>query len=362
MKKKAAMLLAMGMIFTLCSCVGGSQPESSAAAGRSESQQAPGQSDAPMESEKAENPGELIIYTAAEENVLNLVVPEFEAQTGIKVEIVSAGTGELLKRIEAEQENPLGDIEWGGVVSVIAPQKDLFEPYLSPNEEHIVDFCKNNEGMITRNNVIPFCLLVNTNLISDIKVEGYEDLLNPALKGKIAFPDPAKSSTSVSHLINMLYAMGDGDEEKGWEYVEKFIENLDGKLLAGSSAAPKGVIDGEYTVGLVHEEMASSAIAQGAPVKVVYMEEGVYTSPGTVQIIKGAKNMENAKKFVDFLTSKDLQELTSSKLKMRASRSDVAAPEGLSEISSLKIIDVDTNVVMENNQLWLDRFKDIFVS
>ncbi len=43
--------------------------------------------------------------------------------------------------------------------------------------------------------------------------------------------DPSTSSSASEHLINMLYAMGDGDPEKGWDYVRKFCENLDGVLL-----------------------------------------------------------------------------------------------------------------------------------
>ena len=62
--------------------------------------------------------------------------------------------------------------------------------------------------------------MVNTKLIGNIKVEGYQDLLNPALKGKIAFADPSKSSSSFEHVVNILYAMGKGDPEKGWSFVQ----------------------------------------------------------------------------------------------------------------------------------------------
>ncbi|THF80371.1 ABC transporter substrate-binding protein [Cohnella fermenti] len=305
---------------------------------------------------------ELVIYTASAQDVIDAVIPEFEAKTGIKVELVTAGTGELLKRIEAEQAKPLGDIEWGGVVSVIAPKKELFEDYLSPNESAQLDSTKNTDGMITRNNIIPMVMIVNKNLIGDIKIEGYEDLLNPKLKGKIAFSDPAKSSTSFSHLVNILNTIGGTDESKGWDYVTSLTANLDGKLLASSSAVPKGVADGEYIVGLTHEELASSAVRDGSPVEIVYMKEGTLVSPGTVQIIKGAKNMENAKKFVDFITSKELQTLTSTELNMRASRSDVEPPEGLKAISEITIVPEDVNKTLENSQAWLDKFKDIFTS
>lgn len=304
----------------------------------------------------------LVVYTAAAQDVMNVVIPEFEAKTGIKVEVVTAGTGELLKRIEAEQANPLGDVEWGGTAAVISPKYHLFEPYNSPNESATINVAWNTEGSITRNNLIPMVLLVNKNLIGDIKIEGYEDLLNPKLKGKIAFSDPAKSSTGLTHLENILFTIGAQDQNKGWEYIQSLTKNLNGKLLASSSAVPKGVADGEYAVGLTHEELASAAVRQGSPVEIVYMKEGVIVSPGTVQIIKGSKNMENAKKFVDFLTSKDLQTITANKLNMRATRNDVPAPPGLKQISDFNVIKEDLKVVQANSQAWLDKFKDIYTS
>ena len=69
--------------------------------------------------------------------------------------------------------------------------------------------------------------------------------------------------------------MGGGDTEEGWEYVRKFCDQLDGKILGGSSAVYKGVADGEYTVGLTFEQGSAQYVGAGAPVKTVYMEEGV---------------------------------------------------------------------------------------
>lgn len=251
--------------------------------------------------------GDLVIYCPHPLEFINPLVSEYESQTGVKVEVIAAGTGELLKRVESEQANPLGDIFWGGSLSTMKPQMNLFENYKSANEEFVQDTMKNTEGQLTRFTDIPSVLMVNTDLIGDIEVNGYEDLLNPALKGKIAHCDPSKSSSSYEHLINILYAMGKGDPEAGWEYVEKFCENLDGKLLSGSSAVYKGVADGEYVVGLTFEEGGAKYVADGAPVKLVYMEEGVISKPDGVYIIKNAKNMDNAKGFIDFVTSKEAQ-------------------------------------------------------
>ena len=213
LKKVLATLLSAALLTTCFAGCGGSKDASSgnASAGDDENK--------------------LVIYCPHPLSFINPLVEEFEKESGIKVEVVAAGTGELLKRVESEKANPLADIFWGGSLSTMKPKANLFEPYKSANEEHVQDAFKNTEGSITRFTDIPSVIMVNTDLIGDIKVEGYEDLLNPALKGKIAMADPSKSSSSYEHLINMLYAMGNGDPDKGWDYVEKFCRNLDGKRL-----------------------------------------------------------------------------------------------------------------------------------
>jgi len=304
----------------------------------------------------------LVIYCPHPLTFINPLVSEFEKQSGIKVEVVAAGSGELLKRVESEKANPLGDIFWGGSLGTMKPRANLFENYTSANEDKIQQAFKNTEGPLTRFTDIPSVIMVNTKLIGDIKVEGYEDLLNPKLKGKIAFADPAKSSSSYEHIINMLYAMGKGDPEQGWDYVKALCANLNGKLLSGSSAVYKGVADGEYAVGLTFEEGGAKYVADGAPIKLVYMKEGVISKPDGVYIINKAKNMENAKKFIDFITSKDAQTIIVKQLYRRSVRSDVEPPKGLIEKAQINIINDDEKVVVANQRQWLDKFKDIFTS
>lgn len=321
-----------------------------------------GAKDAAKSQSEAQSTDKLVIYCPHPLAFINPLVSEFEKQSGVKVEVVAAGTGELLKRVESETANPLGDIFWGGSLNTMKPKANLFENYTSKNEAYIQDAFKNSEGSLTRFTDIPSVIMVNTNLIGDTKIEGYEDLLNPALKGKIAVCDPSKSSSSYEHLINMLYAMGNGDPQKGWGYVESLCKNLDGKLLSGSSAVYKGVADGEYTVGLTFEEGGAKYVADGAPVKLVYMKEGVISKPDGVYIIKNAKNMENAKKFIDFITSKEAQTIIVQQLHRRSVRDDVEPPTGLLEKSKINIINDDEKVVVENKKQWLDQFKDIFTN
>jgi len=304
----------------------------------------------------------LVVYCPHPLVFIEPIVKKFEAATGIQTEVVAAGTGELLKRIEAESANPLGDVMWGGSMSTLDPSRKFFEPYHSPEETAFFDDVKVADGKITSFTQIPSVIMVNTKLVGNIKVEGYQDLLNPALKGKIAFADPSKSSSSFEHIVNILYAMGKGDPDKGWGYVKDLAKNLDGKLLSGSSAVYKGVADGEYTVGLTFEEGAATYVKSKAPVKIVYMNEGVISKADGTAIIKGAKNLENAKKFIDFISSKDTQTLIASQLNRRSVRKDVPSGEGLLPMTKINLIQDNAEVVNKSKRQWLEKFKDIYTS
>ena len=304
----------------------------------------------------------LVVYCPHPLVFIDPIVKKFEAATGIQTEVVAAGTGELLKRVEAESSNPLGDVMWGGTLSVLDPSKKFFETYQSPEVASFVDEAKDRDGKITGFTLVPSVIMVNTKLIGNIKVEGYQDLLNPALKGKIAFADPSKSSSSFEHVVNILYAMGKGDPEKGWGFVQDLAKNLGGKLLSGSSAVYKGVADGEYTVGLTFEEGAATYVKSKAPVKIVYMSEGVISKADGTAIIKGAKNLENAKKFVDFVSSKETQSMIAAQLNRRSVRKDVPPGEGLMPLPQIKLIQDNTEVVNKSKRQWLEKFKDIYTS
>ena len=314
-------------------------------------------------SSKTSDEGRLVIYSPHALDFVEPLIKDFEEKNpNIKIELIAAGTGELIKRVETEQNTPLGDILWGANLNLIKDKLNLFEDYTSTNENSLYDEYKNKEGSITRFTTIPSILIVNTNLTKDIKIEGYADLLNPALKGKIAYTDPSLSSSSFKHLINMLYAMGEGNPENGWEYVEKFVYNLDGKLLSGSSAVYKGVADSEYAVGLTFENAAANYAASGSPVKLVYMKEGVIMKADGIYIIKNAKHLENAKKFVDYITSYDAQKKMNEELNARAIRKDLPKSNILLPIEEIKVIHDNNEIVNKNKDTWLSKFKDIITS
>ena len=303
----------------------------------------------------------LVVYTSANEDQINTIIPMFEKETGIKVELIAAGTGELYKRLESEKENPYADVLWGSSKQQTAGRYDLFEEYTSPNDEFLHESGINETGYLTSFNTTGSCLLVNTDLIGDIQIEGYRDLLNPELKGRIAHADPANSSSSFNHLTNMLLAIGgDYESKEGWDYVGELIKNLDGKVASSSGAVHKSVADGEYIVGLTYEGIAMSYVKSGAPVKIVYPEEGTVFINAIAGIVKNAKNMDNAKKFIDFLISKEAQDAFGTELTNRPLRKDAELGGHMIPLEDIKVIYEDEEYVIENKAEIVDQYIELF--
>lgn len=304
--------------------------------------------------------GNLVIYTARSDSEIELVVPAFEEAYGVEVELVTGGIGELIKRVEAEGNSPQGDILLGGTYTSNLSGSNYYESYISPEMENLAEEYRREDGLLTTTSIIAVCMIVNDNLAEGIKLEGWEDLLNPEMKGKIAFADPAASSNAYNLLVNMLYDMGEGDvfSDATWEYVGKFVDQLDGKILSSSSATPRGVADGEYTVGLTHEVYVANYIAEGAPVHAQYFSEGTYVAEDVVAIIKNCENMDNAKLFVDYLLSYDCQNNYMIGNSTRPSRTDVASPETLPDVEELNSIG-EYAVSSEDKAQILDRFNEL---
>ena len=100
----------------------------------------------------------------------------------------------------------------------------------------------------------------------------------------------------------------------------------------------------------------------GEPVRLVYMKEGVISTPDVVCIVKGSRHLAEAEAFVDFVTGKDAQTMIADRLDRRSVRKDVDEPEYLPDKDGLHIIYDDLEVVNRNKQQWLERFAGIFRS
>lgn len=342
MKKsfKIFMIAFMALVLTACSA-GGKGPDGDSGTG-------------------GEGSKELVLYSPHPAETINLLVKEFQEKTGIKVDVVAAGTGELLKRIESEDGNAQADVLWGGGAESLAAYGNFFQPYESPELKNVDSNYYAPDFTWLGESPLPMVIMYNTDLVSEENApKSWEDLLKPEFKGKIAMADPAKSGSAYTIMATMVEAYGKDTE--GWDFIQKFYDNLDGKIVTSSSGVYKGVGDGEYAVGLTLEKEAIKYVLNGAPTKIVYPAEGTSAVPDGLAIVKDAKNMENAKKFVDFALSKETQEIMATELSRRSIRNDVEAPEGLPPLGDIKQVEYDFNWASDKKEENLNKWKDIII-
>jgi iron(III) transport system substrate-binding protein len=316
---------------------------------------AAGKNETPAPAAKEEEK-RLTLYTSFGADLYNPIAEAFQKATGIQVDVVFAGTGEMLKRIEAEKDNPQGDVMLGGGAESYEAYRPYFEPYKIQEDAAIPEGFKAADRLWYGYNSLPMVIMYNKNLVKETeKPTGWKDLLDPKWKGKLAMADATKSGTSFVQVVTMLHLFGK-DDNKGWEVVRGVVQNA--KVLGSSSQPPKGVNDGEYAVALTHENAAFKYAQAGGPVGFVYPAEGTATIPDSVAVIKGAKHPQNARKFVDWLFSKEGQQLAA-KLGLRPTRTDVAPPEGLVPASQIKLVQLDVAWVAAKRNDILNTWKDI---
>ncbi len=303
----------------------------------------------------------LVVYTPNEQGMLDNLIPVFEAKTGVTVQLITAGTGELYQRIRSEAGSPQGDVMFGGGAAQANANIELWAEYTSPENDAMVPAGKNTTGAFTPYQADGSNLLVNTEAAAaaGVTITSYADVLNPALKGKIAFGDPMNSSSAFAQLTNMLKAVGgDYESDKGWDYVRDLIVQLEGITIGSSSQIAKDVANGEYIVGLTYEPLSLNFVLSGAPVEIVYPAEGAAFLPATLQLIKGGPNPAAGKAFIDFVISEEGQTIIAEKTAGRPLRDGVTKP-GLPALADIPTVEEDGAYVSAHRDDILARYKAI---
>ena len=274
---------------------------------------------------------EVVLYSSNQPELLDVIAQGFKEKTGHTMTSVRMGTGEAMKRIAAERANPLCDVFWSGDLSVLDNAKADFESYASPETKNLPAGMVEEKALWAASNTHLMVFMVNTDLIPEAEMpKSWADLLDPRFKGKIVMANPDKSGTAYAQVYGVYKMFGD----KG---LEKLVSNA--TILDSSSLVYKGTAEGEFALGITMEYAAFRYVAGGnKKVKIVYPSDGVISAPEGAALIKGTKHSEAAKQLVDYLLSKDVEDMIFAKYYRRAARPDAAVIEGLPATASLNIL------------------------
>lgn len=293
----------------------------------------------------------ITVYTAHAPEIYQAIVPQFEAATGIQVELVQAGSGDIVQRARAEANNPIADVIWSIGGEALEANSELLEHYEPADFDMINPLYLGGTNWLPYT-AIPMAFIVNNDLVPEgEEPTSWQDLADPKWEGRIAFAGADGSGSAFIQMATVLHVYG---EEEGWPLFEQMMENF---IVTGSSGGvPRGTADGEYAVGLTLEEAAYRYVSGGAPVRIIYPTDGNYAGADAVALVKGGPNPDGGKAFIDFVLSAEIQSFLVDAMMRRPIRTDVADPEGLLPLSEMTIDNYDIAWAGENRERFIRQY------
>ena len=292
--------------------------------------------------------GELVVYCTVQEEWCRPMVAAFEKASGIKVLMTRKSSGEFYAQIKAEAANPKGDIWWGGTGDphLQAAEEALTDPYVSPRLDELQDWAKNQARASKFRTVGIYAGALgysyNSFELAKRKLpepKCWSDLTKPIYKDDVQVANPNSSGTSYTMLATLVQIMG---EQKAFDYLKALHKNINQYTKSGAAPA-RAAATGESLIGITFQHDAVVQAVAGAPVKIVSPCEGTGYEIGSMSIIKGAKNLANARKWYDWALSPEAQAIGSSlKISYQVPSNKKSPVPALSpKLSEIKLIDYD---------------------
>ena len=280
--------------------------------------------------------GEVVLYSSNSVEAINAVTDEFNKKNpNIKISPVRGSTGAMMQRIKAEAAAPKADIFWSGGFPALGTYKEFFAPYQSPQSTGLQPAFRGPDNLWSGTNAHVMVIMVNKRALKgDPMPQTWSDLANPRWKDRLVIGDPEKTSSSYA----TLWGINDSVGKKPLEGIAK-----NATIVSTASQVYEGVAKGEFAVGMTMEYAAQEYVAGGnKDVQIVYPSEGTFIAPEGMALVKGSRNPEEARKFYDFLASKETQEMLFRKFYRRPVRDDIDTTKvGLPLTTQFKVKPID---------------------
>ena len=299
--------------------------------------------------------GKLVLYTSQPNTDAQQTVDAFMAKNpGVTVEWVRDGTPKIMAKLRAEIEagQPQPDVL---LIADIVTMEGLKKEgrLLAYPEANLAGY---DETLADKDRTYFSTKLITTGIVYNTKApfvpESWADLAKPEAKGLVAMPSPLTSGAALIHTVTLV-----GNLPQGWDYYASLATN-GAQAAGGNGDVLKAVSGGDKLFGMIVDYMPIREKAKGAPVEFVFPKEGVSAVTEPVAILSTAKNPEAAKAFVDFLVSKEGQEVAVSQGYIPV-RADAGLPVGYPDRSAIKILGFDAAAALANETANKEKFSEM---
>ncbi len=296
---------------------------------------------------QAQDSGQLNVICSVQAEWCNMIQTVFAKTTGIKVNMSLKGSGEALAQLIAEKANPKTDVWFGGTGDphLQAAEQDLSVEYKSASLPQLHAWAQQQAAQSKYRTVGiysgPLGFGYNSELIAKKKLpipRTWADLLNPAFKGEIQVANPASSGTAYTMVATLVQLMG---EDKAFEYMKALHKNISQYTRSGTGPI-KAAARGETTVSISFVHDGPGEKMQGFPLETITPSDGTGAEIGSMSIIKGARNLDNAKKFYEWALTPQAQQFGAAarQFQLPSNKATPIDPR-VPDFKSIKFIDYD---------------------
>jgi iron(III) transport system substrate-binding protein len=262
----------------------------------------------------------LYVYTSMKESLIGELKKAFaKSHPDVAMDYQSAGAGKLMAKIAAERESGkiLADVLWTSEIpDFFQLKKDgLLEKYVPSEIKAVRNPLPDYDGSFTAVRLGTLGIAYNTRFVKQPPAS-WQDLTKPQFKGAFGIANPALSGTSymsVSLLANRF----------GWPFFEALRKN-GAKMGKGSGQVVDDTASGDLVASLAVDYITLDKMQKGATLGLAYPQE-MLVIPSPAAIFKNSPNAAAARKFVDFLLSKEAQAIIAGEGTLPV-RADVTVP------------------------------------
>jgi len=284
---------------------------------------------------------------------------------GLQIDIIRLSTGELGARMLAEKDNPQADCIWGWAVTNTEQfiPMGMLEPYIPKGVEKLDKRFVHPKNFYVGIDMYIAAFCVNTKVLKEKGLpmpKGWNDLLNPGFKGLLAMPNPAASGTGFLQIASLLQMYGAKEgKEDGWEFLKKLDKNM-GQYIKSGSRPAKMTAQGEFAIGCSFDFVVGELKKQGAPVEFVFPVEGAGYEVEANALLKGAKNANAAKKFLDWAISPNAMKLYSD-FKLGVTLPGIPTRTDMPKLTEIKLYPMDFAWQAKNRDEILKKWEGLFL-
>ena len=299
----------------------------------------------------------LYVYTSMKESMISEIKTSFaKKHPDIKLDYQSAGAGKLMAKIAAERESGkiLADVLWTSEIPDFYQLKSqgLLLPFIPTESKALLNPLPDYDGSFTAVRLGTLGIAYNTRHIKE-PPKTWDDIKKPAFKGAFGIANPALSGTAYMSVAVLSKAFG-------WGYFEALRGN-GAKMGKGSGQVVDDTASGDLVASLAVDYITLDKIDKGATLALVFPPE-MLVIPSPIAIFKNSPNIEAAKKFVDFMLSKEGQTIVANEGTLPV-RADVTVPERFklppAQDAIKRAMKIDYQQLMADKESNIKKFTDV---